>query len=401
LSSIYCEDRASALLEPHLTHQGFLRVESVIGRPGVLTYTQPDGTVRRELRPPEELQKAASLDTAVGIPVTNGHPIRAAIPLNPQNVRKYEVGHTGDQVSFDGKNIKTLVMVKDQYALKEIGDGKIQLSPAYFKELDYTSGVWEDEQGQKHSYDAIQREIRYDHVAIVKAGRAGSSVALGLSTDGIDFEPGPVPDGGTMSVQLSLDGGVQVPIAEPGVAGLITTALQKRDAKITELEAAVKASETKTQELQASLDAKDAELEKVKSSSKTIVSPEAVKARLALERKAGDILGDKVSLDELPDIDVKRAVIASVYPSLKDKVAEAEAAYVDASYDTACVHYESQAADEAKRKAAGPRVAMLPGMSADAQDGKPKLSAREKFVARQQANRNKTPREILAARMEG
>jgi hypothetical protein len=303
-------------------------------------------------------------------------------------------------VSFDGQKIKALVMVKDQYALKEIGDGKIQLSPAYFKELDYTPGVWTDDQGQRHEYDVVQREIRYDHVAIVKAGRAGSSVALGLSTDGIDFEPGPVPDGGTMTVQLSLDGGVQVPIAEPGVAGLITTALQNRDAKIAELEAAVKASETKTQELQASLDAKDAELTEVKATSKTAASPEAVKARLALERKAGDILGDKVSLDELPDIDVKRAVITAVYPSLKDKVAEAEAAYVDASYDTACVHHDSQALDDAKRKAALPRVATLPNVSTDAQD-KPKLTPREKFLATQRENRNKTPRELAAARAEG
>lgn len=425
---IYCEDKASDALTPYLTHQGFLRVDSVIGRPGVLTYTQPDGSVRRELRLPEDLQKTASLDTARGIPVTNGHPQQSEIPLCPGNVKFHEVGHTGESVVFEGDQVKTAVTVKDARALAEIDQGKIQLSPGYFKSLEYSPGVWVDDNGVGHAYDAIQRDIRYDHVAIVQNGRAGSGVALGLSTDGLDYEPVPKEGsagGGTMAVQLTLDGGIQVQIQDAGTAGLIQAAIKARDEKIEKLELSRSATQdadddddkkddddeddkktdtdaddeddkksTDAETAKASLDAANEELAHLRKKAAAEVST-AVRSRLALERKAGKILGASVSLDELDDSEIKAQVVVKAYPGLESKLKAASPAYIEASFDAACAHFEGEQSQQDHKLAALPLGANL---SADKRDPAPKQSPRDLFLARQAANRTKSPLDIAAGK---
>ena len=48
------------------TPEGFIQDSPVIGRVGILEYRQPDGSIRKELRPPEEAFHADSLATLKG-----------------------------------------------------------------------------------------------------------------------------------------------------------------------------------------------------------------------------------------------------------------------------------------------------------------------------------------------
>ena len=45
---------------------GFLYTEAVTGRTGILTYRNADGTMRRELRLPEDAGSAATLASMIG-----------------------------------------------------------------------------------------------------------------------------------------------------------------------------------------------------------------------------------------------------------------------------------------------------------------------------------------------
>lgn len=52
---------------------GFIFDTPVLTRTGVFLYQLPDGTVRREYRPPEEVFNADSLRLYKGIPITDDH----------------------------------------------------------------------------------------------------------------------------------------------------------------------------------------------------------------------------------------------------------------------------------------------------------------------------------------
>ena len=159
------------------TPQGGLDVPANLTRVGVFTYHQPDGTVQRELRPADEVFKTDSLDTLSGAPLCVGHPglVRA------DNWQQHAVGHVGDEVKQDGKFVAARVRVQSApVVLKVEKKDLVELSCGYTCDLERTPGTFEGEK-----YDAIQRNIRYNHVALGPAnfGRAGNDVKLRM--DGV------------------------------------------------------------------------------------------------------------------------------------------------------------------------------------------------------------------------
>lgn len=156
------------------TPQGFLRAPAFLTRTGVLTYRTPSGETRRELRKPEDVFDAESLKTLSAIPVTNDHPPEM---LTADNAKKYMVGYTSDAVEKAGDKLKSFLTLTDAAAILAAEGGKQQISCGYFADLDETPGVWQGE-----PYDAIQRNIRYNHVAMVDRGRAGPEVKMRLDS---------------------------------------------------------------------------------------------------------------------------------------------------------------------------------------------------------------------------
>jgi hypothetical protein len=155
------------------TPQGFIRAPAYLTRAGVLDYRRADGTVVRELRPPTEVFAPASLATLSAAPLTDLHPHQM---VSPANVRKLAIGHVSDDVRQDGQHVAANVTVQDADAIAAVQAGeRRELSCGYTCDLDETPGT---HNGQP--YDAVQRNIRYNHVGIGPKnwGRAGSSVAL-------------------------------------------------------------------------------------------------------------------------------------------------------------------------------------------------------------------------------
>lgn len=152
---------------------GFLVLNAKPTRAGVFKYRNPDGSIRRELRKPEEVFKADSMASLKNKPFTDLHPMSGKITTS--NSKGLMVGLvTGDINKTDDNYIETKITVTDADTIAKIESGKqIELSCGYNTDVVEESGEYNGEH-----YDCIQTNIRYNHVALVKGGRAGSKARI-------------------------------------------------------------------------------------------------------------------------------------------------------------------------------------------------------------------------------
>jgi hypothetical protein len=157
------------------TPQGFLKVPGYATRTGVFTYVDAGGKVRRELRHPDDVFDPESLATLKNAPVTLEHP---PIMLTPENVKQYMKGYTTDRVEVDRDMVATDLIIAVEDAIRAVEThGMRELSSGYTADLEEVPGVYNGTQ-----YDVRQRNIKYNHLAIVKKGRAGPEARLRMDS---------------------------------------------------------------------------------------------------------------------------------------------------------------------------------------------------------------------------
>lgn len=155
-------------MSPHKTLEGYIIDAPVIARTGIQWYKR-DGKDVAEYRPPEEVFAPASLASFVGRPLTIDHP---SFMVRSDNVRNVVVGTILGEPWRDGQNLRARVVVHDKRAIDLIESGlKAELSVGYTVETEQVAGVTPE--GAK--YDAVQRNIRCNHLSIVARGRAGNA----------------------------------------------------------------------------------------------------------------------------------------------------------------------------------------------------------------------------------
>lgn len=130
------------------------------------------------LRPPEELADPACLESFKLIPWIDNHvmlgPVAQEQSANAVAAeRKGVQGVIGEDVFFKDGTLFANIKAFSSTLAALISAGKRELSAGYRCIYDMTSGVWN---GQ--SYDAIQRKIRGNHLALVTEGRMGPDVAV-------------------------------------------------------------------------------------------------------------------------------------------------------------------------------------------------------------------------------
>lgn len=159
---------------------GALMVDARVARTGIQLYSgvevgKPEMSVVRVFRPADEVFSQDTLTTFAHRPVTNDHP--SALVNADTWKRSNVVGHTADEVNVKANDIYVRVplMISDGDMIADIAAGKRELSAGYTCDLDWTSG--QTQAGE--SYDAVQRNIRINHIAVVRNGRAGSQVKIG------------------------------------------------------------------------------------------------------------------------------------------------------------------------------------------------------------------------------
>lgn len=161
----------------HKTPEGYLTGKICVTGAGVFRYLGDDHKFVGRLRDRDQVKAAtASINCK---PVTLQHPNQ---PVNLDNVGDLQVGMSANDAEFDGLNNYVTVTVTDKKAVEAIEKGEVKaISMGYRCSIVDNDGVW---QGTHH--DQEQKDIVYNHIALVKNGRAGDQVKF-MVGDSADF----------------------------------------------------------------------------------------------------------------------------------------------------------------------------------------------------------------------
>jgi uncharacterized protein len=246
---------------------GVMTVEAIARHPGVLTYHKKDGSVRRELVPPELLRgfDSAGMPLAAklaGIPVSNEHP-SALFKTLPQDrrdaLKKGDVGEDGVEVYTDGR-IKVRFHVIDAATQDDIRSGrKDGVSLGYEVGSVETGGVWN---GQR--YDAMQAQpFEADHLAVVKYPRADEARIVRFDADDFGYQVFDSKKEVPMA-NIRLDSGVVIEADPQLVAAwdsLHNDMKKKSNEFIEQMKAKDEKSKTEKEEMEEEMDSLRSELE--------------------------------------------------------------------------------------------------------------------------------------------
>lgn len=157
------------------TTDGFLVAQARAARTGVQVYSgaevkRPDLAMVRVMRPEAEVFDRTSLSTYGTAPITVGHPPSG---VTADTWKQFAVGHVGEGVVRDGEYVALPLILKDADAIRQLEAGTRELSVGYNCSLDFTPGS-----ANGVTWDAVQRGIRVNHVALVPRGRAGSECRI-------------------------------------------------------------------------------------------------------------------------------------------------------------------------------------------------------------------------------
>lgn len=159
------------------TADGYLIADAKAVRTGIQIYRgsevgKPEIDTVRVYRSESEVRSADSLRSFSHAPITLDHP---AQPVTAENWKDLAVGEVSTAATWDGNRISLPLILKDVAAIHAVAGGKRELSAGYTCDLDFTPGVTSDGQ----AFDAQQKNIRANHLAIVDRGRAGTECRIG------------------------------------------------------------------------------------------------------------------------------------------------------------------------------------------------------------------------------
>lgn len=158
--------------QTYYTEEGYLVDHPVVTRCGIFAYSDPgsENGKRFELRLPEEVFSEKSLASYEGKPIIITHD---AGEIDKDNVHEEQIGTILSKGYQDGNKVRCKIVIHNTDALKQCG--LRELSLGYGLNLDRTPGTYH---GQK--YDAIQRDIEVNHLALVGEARAGDRARLNI-----------------------------------------------------------------------------------------------------------------------------------------------------------------------------------------------------------------------------
>ena len=331
---------ASSLNKARKSPIGGAIIPAVFSRVGVFKYVQPDGSVIREYRPPDEVLDAESVESLKGVPVTFQHP--EGTMVTPENFRDYARGFVHrDTLAANASEIKGDVQIDDAELLTEVDAGLRQISPGYFCETDVTPGV----SPEGEPFDVVQRKIRYNHVALVKKGRQGDAVSLRLDSAGdcvtLDASQGVL--GGTThshasegltvdEIEIEFEGKVYR-VKNTGDAARLSGALVGAKARRDAIEGENKALEAKYK----------AEIKALEAKLSAALRYDASDAEIMA--KASAVLGADFKPEGKTAEEIKAAVVAAKFPSITLEGKSPE--YVAGLFDSIVV--EADAAPDAEK----------------------------------------------------
>ncbi len=193
-------DRGSVQGDAVITEEGYIRANAIVTRTGIFNYRNADGSLRRELRHPDDVWNDESISSMQLIPVTNGHPNERLVTA--ENYKRLAVGFTGETIKKNGDFVLANMVITDHETVNAIkNNNRRELSLGYLVDLDETPGNYNGD-----DYDARQTNVRYNHLAIVDKARAGSEARIALdSLDAEEFIKEEVPAMAKRKIKIDND----------------------------------------------------------------------------------------------------------------------------------------------------------------------------------------------------
>lgn len=311
------------------TADGYLVADAKAARTGIQTYLgaeigRPDLPKVRVYRPESEVFSRDSLASYAHKPATNDHPAEL---VTSDTWKAESIGQIGDDIVRDGDHVRVPLILMDAKAIKDYEGGKRELSMGYTAEIVFDAGITSDGEG----YDAIQKDIRINHIALVNRGRAGSArIGDRRAPDEKDRAGKPSQlEFFNMTTKTILVDGLSVETTEAGAQAINKLQGQIKDADTARL-ALIGDHEKAIAAKDAEMAKRDAEIEKLK---KQVLSDaeidNRVKARAELLAAAKRI--HDADYSGKSDADIRKAVVAAKFgdDAIKDKTQ----AYIDARFD--------------------------------------------------------------------
>lgn len=315
-----------------VTPEGYIRGDARITRTGVFLYKNPDGSIRRELRHPDEVFKQDALDSIKMIPITNGHPLEGRVDAT--NIKRLKIGNTGEDVRKDGKFVVSSLVIDEEAGVMSVHNGRTGFSLGYDVDLVPESGVYKGER-----YDCRQTNIKHNHLSLVDSPRAGDNVRLRadeseiVDEDNIDNNNNHSPKKGGSMPTLNLDSiSYECPQEVINSHNKLTTA----NLDLTErLDTADRDHKTELDKITAERDelkTKNDELDKEAKDTEKFNS--AVRSRIDLENSASRILkaDDMKEISKKTDKEIKVDCIVAKHKDFKAD--EKSDDYISARFDS-------------------------------------------------------------------
>lgn len=313
------------------TADGYLVADAKVARAGVQEYLgsevgRPDMQRVRVYRPADEVFAADAMRSYAYRPVTVGHPSKM---VDAENWKGVASGQTGGEVVRDGDTVRVPLVLMDAEAIKAWERGKRELSMGYTAEIVFGDGATPDGQ----PYDAIQTQLRMNHLALVDKARAGSEFRIGDGCHPGESETGTVnqfrkekPMSNTRTVLVD---GLSVETTDAG-AQAITKLQGDLQASRQALSDANTAHATAIAAKDADIAKRDAEIDAMKAK---VLTDAALDARV---QARADLISTAKAVHDADytgksDADIRKAVVVA---KLGDSaIAGKSEAYIDARFD--------------------------------------------------------------------
>jgi hypothetical protein len=347
------------------TTDGFLQGRAIVTSVGVFTYLNADGSVTRELRLPEEVFATNSLDSMKLKPVTNDHPTEKVTPDNTQELAVGTLGsnpssttqeydwsgrYTPKEKLTDGFHVSIDMTINRADAIDDVVNGKRSLSMGYECDLEKAEegAVW-----CGMAYDGIQRNIRYNHCAIVDMARAGDAATIHL--DGADavqiYKSGESrktnPEVGNMGMKkINLDG-----VEYEGEEKIIVSYHEQKNRADTAEKALREAKQDHARAVSALEGERDSYKDRADKAEKEL---KEARDAAADPKKIDEAVKAKLTLIDTAiraGVEVKKAVITAVFPQAK--LDGKDEVYIAARFDATMEDLDAKADGESRQVLGG------------------------------------------------
>ncbi len=308
------------------------------------------------LRREDEIMTEATLCSFRDAPIVIGHPWEGLVTI--ENWDDLAVGHAKSKLEFISPQLWQDIRFSSKEALASIASGDVYLSAGLIQNMIKTSGVWTNPNtGEEKNYDVEAFQMRCNHFALVKQGRANvdTKIVLGDSLPNkkwfVRNDKSLTADAGSASSNkqpskirnITMDT-KQVYIGDKLDVYVVSADAEKLENRLKELDTshktALEAKQTSMDELVGKKDKEIKELtEKVAELEPQVLSADKMDERISQRNaliETAKTFDENIKTDGLSDRDIMTTALCTKLDSwTADSAKDFTDEYVTASFDSA------------------------------------------------------------------